>query len=71
VRGSESAQMSYDFGRGEDKGDGERGREVVGGGQATTASPRMRAHALSGTRGHEPSWAAGKQALPLKLLPKF
>jgi hypothetical protein len=32
VRGSESAQMSYDFGRGEDKGDGECGREVAGGG---------------------------------------
>jgi hypothetical protein len=40
-------------------------REVVGGGQATTASPCMRGHVLARTRGHGPTWAAGKRALPL------
>jgi hypothetical protein len=38
---------------------------------ATMASPHMRGCALAGTRGHGSSWAGGKQALPLKLFPKF
>jgi hypothetical protein len=42
-------------------------REVAGSGWATMVS----LHALAGTRGHGPSSAADKQALPLKLFPKF
>jgi hypothetical protein len=41
ARGSESAQMSYDFGKGEDKGDGELGRMWTAGGSGRlTASAR-------------------------------
>jgi hypothetical protein len=43
----------------------QRRGEVAGGDQATTVSPRTRGHALAGTRGHGPAWAAGKRALPL------
>jgi hypothetical protein len=71
VRGSESAQMNYGFGKGEDKDGGECGREVAGGGRATVASPLLHRRTLPGTRSHGPSWATGNRALPLKLFPKF
>jgi hypothetical protein len=49
----------------------QRLREGAGGDQATMTSPRMRGRVLAWTRGHELSWAAGKQALPLNLFLKF
>jgi hypothetical protein len=45
--------------------------ELAGSGRATTVSSHTRGRVLAGTRGHGPSWAAGKRALPLKLFPKF
>jgi hypothetical protein len=44
------------------------GAEVADGDRATAVSPRARGHALAGTRGLGPSWAAGKRALPLIFL---
>jgi hypothetical protein len=49
----------------------QRRREVVGGDQANMALPHVRGHALAGTRGHAPLWAAGKRTLPLKLFFKL
>jgi hypothetical protein len=49
----------------------QRRREVVGGDQANMALPHVRGHALAGTRGHVPLWAAGKRTLPLKLFFKL
>jgi hypothetical protein len=52
VRGSESAQMSYDFGRGEDKDDSDRGRTWMAGGsgQPTASARRTWVHAGQDTR---------------------
>jgi hypothetical protein len=47
------------------------GAEVAGGERATAVSPHMRGRVIAGTRGHGPSWASRKQALPLNFVLNF
>jgi hypothetical protein len=49
----------------------QRRREVAGSDQATTVSPRTRGHALAGTRGHGPAWAAGKRPCHFSIFSRF